>query len=105
VSFESRLRHRSADVYAAFFQERLGPSDRVLDCGCGEGSIAVGLAARAGRVVEIDRPAEQLEPAPRHDMLDAERLAELAAAWEAWAASPDAFFGFTWSRAIGWKAG
>ncbi len=61
MRFDTLLRERGAGAYAGFFVEHLGETDTVLDCGCGPGSITVGLAQRArrGRVVGVDLfPAE-----------------------------------------------
>lgn len=51
------LQTRSAAVYADFLLPRLEDGFRVLDAGCGEGSITVGLAraVQAGHVVGVDR--------------------------------------------------
>ncbi|MHB8293418.1 MAG: methyltransferase domain-containing protein [Acidimicrobiales bacterium] len=58
-------RWRTAESSAAYLLPRLAPSVRVLDVGCGPGSITVGLAARApdGEVVGIDTAAKVLEEA------------------------------------------
>jgi SAM-dependent methyltransferase len=47
---------RRAERHAAFFLPRLRPGMRVLDCGCGPGTITRGLAERVaqGEVVGID---------------------------------------------------
>ncbi len=47
---------RSATSMAAFFLPHLRPGMRVLDCGCGPGSITVGLAEHVapGEVIGID---------------------------------------------------
>ncbi len=59
VSFMTR---RSADSHAAFFQPHLHPGLRLLDCGCGPGTITRGLAAQVapGEVVGVDLEASQL---------------------------------------------
>ncbi|HVU37341.1 MAG TPA: methyltransferase domain-containing protein [Opitutales bacterium] len=60
VSFMTR---RSAETHAAFFLPHLQPGMRLLDCGCGPGTITRGLAARVtpGEAVGIDLEASQLE--------------------------------------------
>jgi SAM-dependent methyltransferase len=54
VSFEDLMRNRSAAEYADFVLPSIGRRDRVLDVGCGPGSITVGLAQVAGHVTGID---------------------------------------------------
>ena len=50
------LRRRTAAVDAGFLLSHLRPGDAVLDCGCGPGSITVGLAEAVapGRTVGVD---------------------------------------------------
>lgn len=57
MSFGEQLSSRSADVYADFLLPGLEADSLVLDCGTGEGAIAVGIAlhVRSGRVVAVDR--------------------------------------------------
>ena len=57
---------RTAEECAAFLLPRLRPDAEVLDFGCGPGTISVGLARRAGRVVGLDKSAEMVEAATRH---------------------------------------
>jgi 2-polyprenyl-3-methyl-5-hydroxy-6-metoxy-1,4-benzoquinol methylase len=54
VSFEDLLRNRSATEYADFVLPSIASRDRVLDVGCGPGSITVGLAQVAEHVTGID---------------------------------------------------
>jgi SAM-dependent methyltransferase len=55
-AFETELAARTASRDAAFFLPRLHPGMRVLDAGCGPGSITVGLAevVAPGHVFGID---------------------------------------------------
>ena len=59
------MRSRTAEVCCAFFREHVRRDSRILDCGCGPGSVTVGLAQWApdGETVGIDLGAEQLEGA------------------------------------------
>lgn len=59
---------RTVDDSALFLLPHLEPGMRLLDVGCGPGTITVGLARRVapGRVVGIDAAAEVLEEARAH---------------------------------------
>ena len=59
------MRFRTAERSCAFFRHHIGSGSRILDCGCGPGSITVGLAqwASDGQTVGIDIGAEQLDGA------------------------------------------
>ena len=54
---------RTADIYAAFFLPHLRAGMNLLDCGCGPGTITVGLAQAVspGNVTGIDLEESQLE--------------------------------------------
>jgi SAM-dependent methyltransferase len=54
---------RTAEEAAAFLIPRLEPDMRVLDVGCGPGSITAGLASYVSRVVGIDTATEVLTAA------------------------------------------
>src|SRR5919106_1472527 len=54
MSFEDLMRNRSATEFADFVLPSIGSRDKVLDVGCGPGSITVGLAQVAGHVTGID---------------------------------------------------
>src|SRR5688500_8965794 len=66
-----RLGRRTAAVAAAFLLPHLQSGMRVLDCGCGPGSITLGLAkvVAPGEVVGVD---------PRDSRLDMARAAAIA---------------------------
>jgi ubiquinone/menaquinone biosynthesis C-methylase UbiE len=57
--------HRTAQVEAAFVLEKLTPTTRLLDIGCGPGSITAGLArlATQGSAIGIDISDQVLEQA------------------------------------------
>lgn len=54
MSFEDLMRSRSSLEYADFVIPLIGGEDRVIDVGCGPGSITVGLAQVAGHVTGVD---------------------------------------------------
>ena len=62
------LLRRTLESHGAFFLPHLTPGLRVLDCGCGPGSITLGIARRiapGGHVIAIDRDGEQIALARR----------------------------------------
>lgn len=67
-SIESAIKARGADVYAGFFLRHLRPDMSVLDCGCGEATITIGLAEAVpnGRVVGLDIEKDSFATARRH---------------------------------------
>jgi SAM-dependent methyltransferase len=64
---ETAIKVRGADVYAAFLLPHLRPDMTVLDCGCGEATITLGLAEAVpdGRVVGVDLDKDDLVVARR----------------------------------------
>jgi SAM-dependent methyltransferase len=64
-AFDAQLAARTVAREAAFFVPRLRPGMRLLDVGCGPGSITLGLAelVAPGEVVGIDLRPEPLEQA------------------------------------------
>jgi ubiquinone/menaquinone biosynthesis C-methylase UbiE len=60
--------HRTAGKCAAFLLPHLALSSRILDVGCGPGTISLGLAAAApeGQVVAIDYSADVIEVAKQN---------------------------------------
>jgi SAM-dependent methyltransferase len=63
MSFRDRLAERSAATYAGFLLPHLPSTARMLDCGCGAGTITVGLADSVGSIVGLDLDAKTLAPA------------------------------------------
>ena len=61
----TRLARRTVEKCATFFAPHLRPGMRLLDCGCGPGTITLGLATivAPGEVVGIDNDPERLEAA------------------------------------------
>ena len=59
--FEKSLQERSAADYADFLLPHLHDGSLVLDIGCGEGTITLGLAETAGHVVGVDRDEDFAE--------------------------------------------
>lgn len=62
------MARRSAQSHAAFLLPHLRDSSRLLDCGCGPGSVTCDFAriVPSGHVVGIDREASQIERARIH---------------------------------------
>lgn len=53
---------RSFDSHGLFFAQYLGSGSSILDCGCGPGSITIGIAERVypGSIVGVDVGTSQL---------------------------------------------
>jgi 2-polyprenyl-3-methyl-5-hydroxy-6-metoxy-1,4-benzoquinol methylase len=66
VTEDAFLATRSADDYADFLTPHLRPDCHLLDVGCGNGALSLGLAAHAGRVTAIDLDIDDLEVARAH---------------------------------------
>jgi SAM-dependent methyltransferase len=77
---------RTAEGRAAFFLSSLAPGMRVLDAGCGPGTITRGLAravAPGGRCTGIDGEASQIELARAHaDAVDGDLTFEVASIYD-----------------------
>lgn len=54
MTFEEQLATRNAAVYADFLLPHLRSDTSLLDVGCGQGSITVGLSPQVGHVLGID---------------------------------------------------
>ena len=65
---EQAIKARSAEVYADFLLPYLRPGMTVLDCGCGEATITLGLAeaVHTGLAVAVDFEKESVAAARRH---------------------------------------
>ncbi len=61
------MARRTLESHGAFFQPSLQPGSDVLDCGCGPGSITLGIAKAVfpGKVVGVDCNPSQLKRARR----------------------------------------
>jgi ubiquinone/menaquinone biosynthesis C-methylase UbiE len=60
VSFEKSLQDRSAAEYADFLLPHLSAGSLVLDLGCGQGTITLGLGEAARYVVGVDLSEDEL---------------------------------------------
>ena len=63
MTFEELQLSRTAAAYADFFLPFLSTSTHVLDLGCGDGTLSIGIAAVAGRVTAVDAAAEEFAEA------------------------------------------
>jgi ubiquinone/menaquinone biosynthesis C-methylase UbiE len=63
--FEKTLRERNAADYADFLVPHLSDGSLVLDIGCGQGTITLGLAEAAGHVIGVDLDGEEYAEAQR----------------------------------------
>jgi len=66
MSFDVSLKIRSVADYADFLLPYLDGDVRVLDAGCGRGTITLGLAETAGHVVGVDPSGEEFADAQRY---------------------------------------
>jgi ubiquinone/menaquinone biosynthesis C-methylase UbiE len=74
---EAAVKARGVDTYADFLLPFLRPNMMVLDCGCGQGTIALGLAQAVptGRIIGVDRDKGCLATARGHaNLLERENL-------------------------------
>jgi ubiquinone/menaquinone biosynthesis C-methylase UbiE len=60
MSFRELLAHRSAAIYADFLLPHLTATTRLLDLGCGAGSITVGLADSVRLAIGLDPSTAEL---------------------------------------------
>ncbi|MBN3925084.1 hypothetical protein [Nostoc sp. NMS4] len=72
---------RSLDTHGAFFKPYLRPGMKLLDCGCGPGTIALGLT-------------RGIAPGT---------LTVMSNALREWSQHPDGFFAAAWCEVVGWK--
>ena len=66
TAFDAALEARSADDYADFLLPHLTGDARMLDVGCGAGTITLGLAAAVGHVVGMDLDDDEFADARRY---------------------------------------
>jgi ubiquinone/menaquinone biosynthesis C-methylase UbiE len=64
-SFEKSLKDRNAADYAEFLLPHLSEDSLVLDIGCGQGTITLGLARTAGHLIGVDLAEEEFAEARR----------------------------------------
>ncbi len=66
TAFEASLEVRNAADYADFLLPHLDDDFRVLDVGCGRGTITLGLGEAVAHVVGVDPSEEEFADARRH---------------------------------------
>lgn len=84
MSFQDTLANRSAAIYADFLVPHLTENTRLLDCGCGSGSITVGLAGSVRQVVGLDLNVAAFKPAMSHLVAESIRNVCFVAGNGAW---------------------
>lgn len=96
------MARRSVETHAAFFVPHLRPSMNVLDCGCGPGTITLGLArlVAPGLVVGIDQSVGQCEIGTAHASAEGMENLRFQAASIYALPFPDAHFDAVWSHAL-----
>ncbi len=60
VAYEDRLAARPAEVYADFLLPYLDSHTHLLDLGCGDGALSIGLASSCAHVTAVDLDADEL---------------------------------------------
>jgi SAM-dependent methyltransferase len=66
MPFDDLLESRDPRVYADFFLPYLDAMTHVLDLGCGDGALSIGLAASAGQVTAVDTEPETFAAAVKY---------------------------------------
>lgn len=61
MSFDDQVAARAARDYADFLLPVLGQETHLLDVGCGDGALSVGLGRICGRVTALDRSADDFQ--------------------------------------------
>ena len=120
-AFGSLMAGRTAQANAAFFLPHLREGIKLLDCGCGSGSITIGFAkAVTGiSVVGVDLQESEIHAAevfkavllaPRliEDVVSLgwatkEKYEEMGRAIDGWCTHPDFFHTYPWIEATAWK--
>lgn len=66
------MANRTIDSHASFFKPYIQPGIKLLDCGCGPGTITLGFAQAIapGTVTGTDMGSSQIHIAPSHSELD-----------------------------------
>jgi ubiquinone/menaquinone biosynthesis C-methylase UbiE len=91
-AFSSALRPRPHDELREWGGSRLVRGKRVLDLGCGDGRLALGVAPLATRVDGIDPDPEAIDAAKRNARKDRVRNVTFAAGAAQHLPYPDAAF-------------
>jgi ubiquinone/menaquinone biosynthesis C-methylase UbiE len=66
MTFEAYLKVRNADEYADFLIPHLAPDFHIIDVGCGDGTISIGLAQLVGQIIGVDLRAEEFADARQY---------------------------------------